>query len=131
MATRSKNTEKKREGVIVRQGGQPLQIQESEKLGLKWKANGPMTAGGKVKEASSGAAEETAGVPRTSRARAKQMSEEAGTTQRQTAGMGRGPREILKKPRIQTAVSGPTSRAEPRTKSTQRASTGRSTKRPN
>lgn len=128
--TQKTGTEKKREGVIVRPGSQPIAVQESKKLGLKWKANGPMTAAGKVKEASGAKAEETAGVRRSSRARAKERSEEAGTTQAQTAGMGNGRRDLLKKPRIQTAVSGPTSRAEPRAKSTQRTSTGRTTRRP-
>jgi len=107
---------KKREGVIVRPGAQPVEIQESEELGLIWQADGPMTSGGKVQSASSGAAEETAGVPRSSRSRMAERAEEAGTTQRQTLGMGNGRRAMLKKTRIQTGISGPTSRAEPRTK---------------
>jgi hypothetical protein len=117
MATKA--TTKKREGVIVREGVQKVEINDSKDLGLKWdKPNAVMTGSRKVKSASGGQEEESAAGPRSVAKGTRSTRSKVDAPAAQTVGFGRGAGGKTSKsrsqPRIATAASGPTSRAEPK-----------------
>jgi hypothetical protein len=114
-----KTTAKKREGVIVRTGVQPVKITDSKKLGLKWnKPNAVMTGAQKSKSASGAQEEESAAGARPVLKGPRSGRSKVDTPAAQTIGFGRGAgsgqSKSRKQPRIATAISGPTSRAEPK-----------------
>lgn len=116
MARAIKSSSRKREGVIVREGVDKIEITESEQLGLKWnKPNAVMTGARKIKSASGGEEEQSAaGARRVARGRGTTVAAPAA----QTVGFGRGAasgqNKSRRQPRIATGTRGPTSRAEPR-----------------
>lgn len=117
MARAMKPSARKREGVIVREGVDNIEINEAEKLGLKWnRPNAVMTGASKSKSASGGQEEESAaGARRVSKgSRVTRAAAPAAQTVGFGRGAGAGQNKSRSQPRIATGTSGPTSRAEPR-----------------
>jgi hypothetical protein len=134
MATPRRATTKKRESVIVREGMDKIEINESEQLGLKWnKPSAVMTGARKVKSASGGQEEQTAAGPRRVLKEERIGRTKVDAPAALTIGFGKGRSTGLNKarrlPRVATAASAPSSRAEPRLSRSARPARSRSSAR--
>lgn len=112
----NKSSEKKREGIIIPAPGKPIKIQDSEEMGLKWdKPSAVQTGAGKVISASGSQEEISASEVLRDDREVNAAVGDAPAAETVGFGKGAGTKKARRAaPKVSTATSGPTSRAEPK-----------------